>query len=261
MQRRRGIHRGVYIVPSLVTTIALFLGFYSIIYSLQALRQGHIEFESAVFALIMAGVFDNLDGRIARLMKVESEFGVQYDSIADMVSFGIAPAILVYSFALIDLDRLGWFGAFLYLACAGIRLARFNVITKELPSKKYFKGMSSPIAAGGLGVCMLMLNQFVTGKTFAYACLAMTLFFAMLMVSNVRFRTFKDLDFKKHPFQYFLLIVVAMASVFVFKELALFVIFSLYLLTGIIEEIWLWTRRRRSDPNVPFLPFGDRDAD
>lgn len=258
-KKRKRIARGVYIVPSLITSIALFLGFYSIIFTLTALKKGAPSFEPAVFALIIAGVFDNLDGRIARLMKVESEFGFQFDSIADMVSFGIAPAVLAYGFALIDLNRLGWLGAFVFLACAGIRLARFNVASQdENASRKYFKGMSSPVAAGGLGVTMIMLSRVFEGMTYSYAVLAVTVFLGLLMVSNVRFRTFKDIGFKKHPIQYFLIAMIAIASVFAFHEDALFTIFILYLVGGLAEELILFRRRRRSDPSVPFLPFGDR---
>lgn len=259
IRRKRRIQRGIYIVPSFVTSIALFLGFFAIIYTLQFMKKGSMNLEPAVIALIFAGVFDNLDGRLARLMKVESEFGVQFDSIADMVSFGVAPAILAYGFALVDLDRLGWLGAFMFLACAGIRLARFNVQSNEQPNKKYFKGMSSPVAAGGLGLSMVMMQEFLTGKTFAYGVLAVTIFISLLMVSNVRFRTFKEIDFKKQRFQVFLILLLAMMSVFVFSTRALFVIFIIYLLAGLIEEFLLWRRRRKSDPNVPFLPIGDRE--
>lgn len=260
IRRRERIAKGVFIVPSLVTALALFLGFYSIIFTLQSLRTGGTLFETAAFALIFAGVLDNLDGRIARLMKVESAFGVQFDSIADMVSFGIAPAVVAYGFGLIHLDRLGWLGAFLFLACAGIRLARFNVITQSEPvSRKYFKGMSSPVAAGGLVMCMLQMQRSLDPYYYPYGVLIVTAFLALLMVSNVRFRTFKDIEFKKHPIQYFLLIVMAIASIFAFREDALFVIFLIYLTFGLFEELVLFRRRRKSDPNVPFLPFGDRD--
>jgi len=258
-KQRKRIARGVYIVPSLITSIALCLGFYSIIFTLTALKKGTTNFEPAVFALIFASVFDNLDGRIARLMKAESEFGFQFDSIADMVSFGIAPAVLAYGFALIDLDRMGWLGAFLFLACAGIRLARFNVTSDdENSSRKYFKGMSSPVAAGGLSISMLMLNKFTEGPAYSYGVLAVTVFLALLMVSNVRFRTFKDIGFKRHRIQYFLITLAGIVSIFAFREDALFVIFILYLVAGLIEELFLFKRRRKSDPSVPFLPFGDR---
>ena len=260
IRRRERLAKGVFVVPSLVTALALFLGFYAIIFTLQGLRTGSTQFEAAAFALIFAGVLDNLDGRIARLMKVESAFGVQFDSIADMVSFGIAPAVIAYGFGLIHLDRLGWMGAFLFLACAGIRLARFNVINQSEPaSKKYFKGMSSPVAAGGLVMSMIQMQRALDPQMFPYGVLAVTIFLAFLMVSNVRFRTFKDMDFKKHPMQYFLFIIIGMASIFAFREDALFVLFLMYLTFGLGEELVLFRRRRKSDPNVPFLPFGDRD--
>jgi CDP-diacylglycerol--serine O-phosphatidyltransferase len=257
-RRRRRFSSGVWVVPSLITAVALFLGFFAIVHTISSLHSGSSDLLPAVYALILAGIFDNMDGRIARLMKAESEFGVQFDSIADMVSFGVAPAVVVYGFALLHLKEWGWFGAFLFVACAAIRLARFNVATADQPSKKYFKGMSSPVAAGGLVICTVMLQRLFEGVYFSVSVLMLTIFLSLLMVSNIRFRAFKDLDFKRHRIQYFLVIVLAMTSVFAFRVNALFVIFLIYLIFGLSEELVLFRRRRRSDPNVPFLPFGDR---
>ena len=256
---RRGLARGVVIFPSLITASALFLGFYSIIFTLryvEGIREA--SFSVAVYAIILAGVLDNLDGRIARLMKAESAFGLQFDSIADMVSFGVAPAVMAYGFALIELKRWGWLGAFLFLTCAAIRLARFNVLTSEAPSRKYFKGLSSPVAAGGLGVTLLMMKGYLHADHFHVAALIATLAIALLMVSNVRFRSFKDLNFKRQPIQYFLITLLLLIFVIEFGTEALFFIFVVYLLSGLVEELVLFRRRRKSDPSTPFLPFGDR---
>ena len=245
-------------MPSLLTTAALFFGFFSIIYTLRSLLFGREEFLWAGISIVMAGFLDNLDGRLARLMKAESEFGLQFDSIADTVSFGVAPAVLVYGAALIHLDRIGWCGAFLFLACAAIRLARFNV-SGVGSAKKYFKGLSSPAAAGGLAVSLLIISDFLEGSFFHYVILGITVLLALLMVSNIRFRSFKDMDVKRYPLQTFLVVALILVFIFSFRLVALFIIFLMYLAAGAFEEFFLWRRRRRSDPHVPFLPFGDRE--
>jgi len=259
LKPRRGIARGVVIFPSLITASAMFLGFYSIILTLryvEGIRDADLSI--AVYAIVVAGILDNLDGRIARLMKAESAFGLQFDSIADMVSFGVAPAVMSYGFALIELKRWGWLGAFMFLTCAAIRLARFNVMTAEAPSRKYFKGLSSPVAAGGLGVTLLMMREYLIEDYFLVAALIATVGIALLMVSNVRFRSFKDLNFKRQPIQYFLIALLLLVVLIEFGTEALFFVFVIYLLSGLMEELVLFRRRRKSDPSTPFLPFGDR---
>ncbi len=255
---RKRLQKGVVILPSLLTGAALFAGFYAIIYSISVVIEETSDFRVAVFAIIIATVFDSLDGRIARFMKAESDFGSHFDSIADMVSFGVAPAVLVYASTLSDFGRLGWSASFLFLACAAIRLARFNVTTAEAPSRKYFKGLSSPVAAGGLAVFTLVVHQATNPFILKWGVFMMTVLLALLMVSNVRFRSFKDLQVHKQPLQAFLLAMVLILLIFIFQELALFSLFLIYLASGFIEEMILWRRRRKSDPSVPFLPFGDR---
>ncbi len=256
---RRGLARGIVIFPSLITASAMFLGFYSIILTLryvEGIRDADLAV--AVYAIVVAGILDNLDGRIARLMKAESAFGLQFDSIADMVSFGVAPAVMSYGFALIELKRWGWMGAFMFLTCAAIRLARFNVMTAEAPSRKYFKGLSSPVAAGGLGVTLLMMREYLIEDFFLVAALVATIGIALLMISNVRFRSFKDLNFRRQPIQYFLISLLLLVILIEFGTEALFFVFVIYLLSGLVEELVLFRRRRKSDPSTPFLPFGDR---
>ena len=257
--RRRKIHRGVYLFPSLLTAAALFSGFYSIIFTLQALNSGRSDFQPAVIAILVATFFDSMDGRMARLMKAESEFGFQFDSIADMVSFGVAPAVLVHGFALVDLGRIGWLGAFLFLACAGIRLARFNVISGDASSRKYFKGLPSPVAAGGLSLCTYIAYGIFSTQTYLWVTFSLTAAFALLMISNVRFRSLKDLDFRRHPLQVFLISMLLIVFGVNFPEQTLFLVLVIYLFAGFTEEIILFRRRRKSDPSVPFLPFGDRE--
>lgn len=258
-KNRQGLSRGIYLIPSLMTLAALGFGFFSIIYTLRSLLFGREEFQWAVFSIIIASFLDSLDGRLARYWKVETEFGLQLDSLSDVVSFGVAPAILVYGVSLIHLDRLGWAATFLFLACAAIRLARFNVMVEKGHSRKYFKGLPSPAAAGGMAVSLLVLSDYLSGVFLDYPILVITICLGLLMVSNVRFRSFKDLHLKEHRLQVFLVGMLGLLFVFSFKERALFILFLIYLIGGIIEEIVLWKRRRRSDSKVPFLPFGDRE--
>lgn len=251
--------KSVYILPSMLTAMGLFSGFFSIMNTIRVMAGDEGTFYASAIAIFVAAFLDGLDGRIARLMKAESEFGFQFDSIADVVSFGVAPAVLIYAAYLYPLERWGWFGAFLYVACAGIRLARFNVISKQVTEKKYFKGLASPIAAGGLVMPILLVLPYQGMSTNIIVC-AYTVFLSLLMVSNVRFRSFKKLDAAKgRPTRSFLLILLLVLLIFTFQEVALAVLFVLYLIWGLIEEVSLFRRRRKSDPSVPFVPFGERD--
>lgn len=258
---KRRPYRGVYLLPSMLTVMALFSGFFAILNSFKVASHSGVDFSYSGIAIIIAAFLDGMDGRIARLMKAESEFGSQFDSIADVVSFGVAPAVLVYSAYLHELDRYGWLGSFMFVACAGIRLARFNVVSKQTTEKKYFKGLSSPVAAGG--IALLSLFHFSADHYGTkILILVYTIFLAGLMVSNVRFRSFKKLDAaKQRPTQSLLLVVLLILLLFSFQEMALLGFFLIYLLWGLIEEFILFRRRRRSDPNVPFVPFGDRRDD
>lgn len=256
--QRRKLAKGIYLLPSLLTACALFSGFYSIVFTVKTMADGEFIFHVAGYAIIIATFLDGIDGRVARLLNAESEFGVQFDSIADMVSFGVAPAVLAYAYALAPLSKWGWMGAFMFLACAGIRLARFNVITNEVPSRKYFKGLSSPVAAGGIAL-MVLLDVKWPGQSFHIAALVYTVILSLLMVSNVRFRSFKDFDFhKKQPIALFMAFMLLVVLIFSFRENTLFFMFITYMAWGLIEEFILFRRRRKSDPSTPFLPFGDR---
>ncbi|TVQ78811.1 MAG: CDP-diacylglycerol--serine O-phosphatidyltransferase [Bradymonadales bacterium] len=256
---RRLRARGVMVLPSLLTLMALFAGFSSVLLSLNSLMAGSFEFALAGWAIVLAAFLDGLDGRIARLMKAESEFGSQLDSIADMVSFGVAPAVLAYAMVLSSMGRLGWMAAFLFVACASIRLARFNVSTGEPLNRKYFKGLPSPVAAGGLALFAIFSPQ-LGSDLLKYMFLGGVLFLSGLMVSNVRFRSFKQLEaVKLRPIRSLLLLMLILVLVVSFGERTLLILFVLYLLGGLLEEAVLFRRRRRSDPSVPFLPFGEKD--
>lgn len=258
-QSRNLRKRGVYLLPSLLTSMGLFAGFFSIIHSVRGMGGLTEDFQWSAYAIIIAAFLDGLDGRIARLMKVESEFGFQFDSIADVVSFGVAPAVLIYASTLHPLGRWGWFGAFLFVACAGIRLARFNVTSSEPGSRKYFKGMSSPVAAGGLALSVLLGYQ-IEGRVYQISILCYTIFLSLLMVSNVRFRSFKQIDSaKRRPLQIFLFLILLVVLLVSFHKATLAAMFIIYLVWGLTEEAILFRRRRKSDPSVPFVPFGDRE--
>lgn len=183
--------RGIYLLPNLFTTAALFAGFYAIV---QAMN-GH--YEHSAIAIFVAMVFDGLDGRVARLTHTQSEFGAEYDSLSDMVSFGVAPALIVYEWALRDLGKLGWIAAFIYCACAALRLARFNV-TVEVVDKKYFQGLPSPAAAALIaGMIWVVLGFQVDAADITWLAWAMTLFAGLTMVTNIPYYSGKEFNLHK----------------------------------------------------------------
>ena len=219
----------ILVLPSLFTTGNLFCGFYSI------LRSFNHDFERAAYAIILAGVFDLLDGRVARITKSTSKFGVEYDSIADVVSFGVAPAILAYVWALQGFGRLGWAGAFFFAACGALRLARFNTVSEELP-KSYFLGLPIPAAANLVAAAVIAYHDL----HFEYPEVIMLfLVFALglLMVSTVRYRSFKDFDLRHRRSFYLLVILVGLVALAAVRpELALIALFGYYVAWGPIRE-------------------------
>ncbi|MEK7691890.1 MAG: CDP-diacylglycerol--serine O-phosphatidyltransferase, partial [Bdellovibrionota bacterium] len=198
--------RKIYIVPNLVTTMNMACGFYSMIASTDR------DFTTAAWAIIAAGVFDGLDGRIARLAKATSDFGVEYDSLSDLVSFGMAPALLLFMWHLDEFGRLGWLASFLFMTCAALRLARFNVSTETVP-KGFFQGLPTPGAAGV--VATFVIFNFATDlpadmETVSFLSLGLAFALATLMVSSVRFPSFKDFNWRsKATFGYLLIGVLA----------------------------------------------------
>jgi len=227
--------RGVYLLPSLFTTMGLFSGFYSLIASIQG------NFEIAAWAILAAAVFDMLDGRVARLLHAETDFGAEYDSLCDMLSFGVAPAILLYFWALVnlgpDLHRLAWLGAFFLVACAAIRLARFN--TKlEVQDKRYFQGLPTPGAA--LLIAMAVLYH-VDGnfEPSPWLWFAMSVFLAWLMVSNVRFVSGKDIDLKQRRSSGVIVIFVVLVGLLALDPYRVpFTVILAYCLHGPLLSLW-----------------------
>lgn len=229
MTPRREKRAYILILPSLFTTGNLFCGFYSV------LRSFSHDFERAAYAIILASLFDVLDGRVARMTRTNSAFGVQYDSMADVVSFGIAPAVLAYVWALSDFGRLGWTGAFFFTACGALRLARFTANVEELP-KSYFLGLPIPAAANAVAVFYIAFreNPFPLHEWFL---LALTFGVGILMVSNIRYRSVKDFDLRhrRHFFQV-VLVVGALAFISIRPEVAIPILVALYVLFAPIRE-------------------------
>jgi CDP-diacylglycerol--serine O-phosphatidyltransferase len=223
--------RGIYLLPSVLTTFGMFAGFYSIISSING------EFTIAAISIMIAMMWDTLDGRVARLTNTQSAFGAEYDSLADLVSFGLAPALLVYEWSLYELGRFGWLAAFVYLACAALRLARFNTQV-GIADKRFFQGLPSPAAAGVIAsMIWLKIWTFASFDSEVislgyYLGAGITILCGLLMVSNVRYYSFKELDSKKASFRFLLLIVLSLIILMYKPNIILFTGFFLYLLSG-----------------------------
>jgi CDP-diacylglycerol--serine O-phosphatidyltransferase len=223
--------RGIYLLPNLFTTAALFGGFYAIV---QAMNQ---HYEIAAVAIYIAMVLDGLDGRIARLTRTQSEFGAQYDSLSDMVSFGAAPALVMYEWALKGLGKLGWVAAFVYCAGAALRLARFNT-NIEVVDKRWFQGLPSPAAAALVAGLIWVLSDLGLGGEAWLMWLAwvVTMFAGITMVTNVPFYSFKDINLKKSvPFWAALAIVAAMTVIATRPALMLFLLVVAYAVSGYVQ--------------------------
>lgn len=231
--------RGIYILPNLFTTAALFAGFYAIV---QAMDQ---HFETAAVAIFVAMLLDGLDGRIARLTHTQSEFGAEYDSLSDMVSFGAAPALVMYEWALQDLGKLGWIAAFIYCAGAALRLARFNT-NIDVVDRRFFQGLPSPAAAALIaGMVWVMIDNDIAGTDVsAYACV-LTIFAGVSMVSNLLYWSGKSINLRKSvPFVVILAFVLAFALVSSYPPGILFALFLVYAASGYAVWIWRWQRKR-----------------
>ncbi|HKJ70237.1 MAG TPA: CDP-diacylglycerol--serine O-phosphatidyltransferase [Gammaproteobacteria bacterium] len=240
MIRRAGPRKGVYLLPNLLTTAALFAGFFAVIKSVEG------AFVPAAVAALVALVFDGLDGRVARLINAETDFGAEYDSISDAISFGLAPAVLIYQWALQPFGNVGWLGGFLFTACAGLRLARFNT-QSGVHDKRYFQGLPVPAGAAALGTWVLFVEEKgFSGVWVNLATLFAVYVVALLMVSNVRYRSFKDADLRyRVPFPVAVLVVGLLILVAVDPPLVLFGFFFVYALAGPVATVLQLRRRRR----------------
>lgn len=225
--------KGIYILPNLFTLAALFGGFYAIVMAVNG------RFDLAAVGVFCAMVLDSLDGRIARMTNTQSAFGEQMDSLSDMVSFGAAPALIAYIWALQSLGRWGWLAAFVYCACAALRLARFNVNTAVV-DKRYFQGLPSPAAAalvaGFIGLCT---ELGVRGNEMAWPMFALALYSGLTMVTNIPFYSFKDIRMKRSvPFVVIVLIALAIAVINIDPPTMLFGIFVCYGISGYVIYVW-----------------------
>lgn len=233
--------RGIYLLPNLFTTGCLFAGFYAIVAAMSD------RFEAAAVAIFIAMIMDGLDGRVARLTNTQSDFGAEYDSLADMVAFGLAPSLVVFEWALFSLGKLGWLAAFIFTAGAALRLARFNTQVGTA-GKRYFQGLASPAAAAVVAGMVWVGNDYgYLGQDWRYPALVLTLASGLLMVSNIRYRSFKDLDLKgKIPFVTMLVVVLVFVFISIDPPQVLFAIFLGYALSGPVVTL-ITLRRRRAE--------------
>jgi CDP-diacylglycerol--serine O-phosphatidyltransferase len=238
--------RGIYLLPNLFTTAALFAGFYSIVQAMNG------SYEAAAMAIFIAMVMDGLDGRVARLTRTQSAFGAEYDSLSDMVSFGVAPALVVYVWALKGMGKLGWIAAFVYCACAALRLARFNT-QLEVADKRYFQGLPSPAAAALIAGLVWIMNDYgIKGTDIRWAVWGVTLFAGLTMVSNIRYYSGKDINLRRTvPFTMVLAIVLFFILIYLGSAHVLFAGFVLYALSGYTAWAWQRIRQRGARKTTP----------
>jgi len=236
--RRR---RGVYLLPNLFTTAALFAGFYAIT---AAFNQ---HYELAAVSIFVAMILDGMDGRVARLTNTQSAFGAEYDSLSDMLSFGAAPALVVYVWSLAGYGKLGWMAAFVHCAGGALRLARFNTQIGTA-DKRYFQGLPSPAAAAILAGFIWVCEEYgFAGANVGYVSLGLCVATGLLMVSNFRYYSFKELDLKgRVPFLWAILVMLAFAVLFTNPPVFLFTLFSVYAISGPVLTLAM-LRRRRSE--------------
>lgn len=245
---RSKLRRGIFILPSLITTLSFFCGFYALIASFNA------DYYHAAAAIILASLFDFLDGKVARLTNTATNFGMEYDSLADLMSFGIAPGFLLYSWALQPYGRIGWMAAFLYVICGALRLARFNTLAHSGLGQGRFVGL--PIPAAGLVVASMVVmtkDFFLLERLPPIALVATVYALAFLMVSNVRYFSAKQVDFsRRRPFSILVFMVLAIYILAVMPELMLFIVAVGYAASGPVE--WLVAKLLRREPVTTETP-------
>lgn len=224
---------GIYLLPNLFTTASLFAAFYSLVASMKG------QYEAAVVSIFIGMIADGLDGRIARLTNTQSEFGAQYDSLSDMVTFGVAPSILMYNLALNLLGKLGWLVAFVYTAAVALRLARFNTQLDSI-DKRYFQGLPCPPSAAVMASFAWLCYQNDWHSMFIAVLMAiMSLVYSVLMVSNCHYYSFKEVDFKgKVPFLYVLVMIILFVAIAANPSWVIFIGFGVYAFSGVVFTLW-----------------------
>jgi len=234
--------RGIYLLPNLFTTAALFAGFYAIVQAMNG------NFEYSAIAVFIAMVLDGLDGRVARLTGTQSEFGAEYDSLSDMVSFGVAPALIVYEWALKEMDQWGWIIAFIYCACAALRLARFNT-NIAVVDKRFFQGLPSPAAAALIaGLVWVTINFDIQGSDVKWLASIVTLFAALTMVSNIPYYSGKEFNLRRRVPFFTVLLIVLFFFVLIpsHPPLVLFILFGVYAFSGYVIKLWRLGRGKKN---------------
>ncbi|HOJ43431.1 MAG TPA: CDP-diacylglycerol--serine O-phosphatidyltransferase [Syntrophorhabdaceae bacterium] len=232
MRKKKG--KGIYILPNILTSISLLSGFYSIVSAIDR------KFIYASIAVFISGIFDMLDGRVARLTGASSRFGVEYDSLCDLIAFGVAPGLLVYLWALKGYGRFGWLAAFLYVACGALRLARFNIQVDNV-QRKYFLGLPIPAAAITIAGSVLFYSWLgFKSELKTIVMPIMVYLLAFLMVSEIKYYSFKDIPFfKGKPFHSTITVVLLLVIIFIEPKVTLFILASLYLLSGPIYTLFV----------------------
>ena len=236
--KRENLRKGVYLFPNLITAAGMFAGFYVIIASTNG------NYQRAAWFILLAAVFDGLDGKVARLTGTTSKFGVELDSLADVISFGVAPGVLLYDWALQPYGKLGWLAAFLYVICGALRLARFNVQVATVESRR-FVGLPIPAAACIVATCVLLFYRLGgSGPIKMIAMVVLVFLLAFLMISNVKYLSLKDPDlFKRQPFMWLVLAIMLLIVIVAEPTIMLFLIGMTYLVSG---PLVYWRKRRRT---------------
>jgi len=246
--RQTRLRKGIYILPNLFTTASLFMGFYSIIASIQG------KYFLAAIAILVSLVFDGVDGRIARITNTTSKFGAEYDSLADLIAFGVAPSLLAYTWAMFFDGKLGWMAGFLFLACGALRLARFNIQIGLIDSK-YFNGLPIPAAACVIATTVIFFDHIGFEGTFHnpyYSILILVVILALLMVSNIKYYSFKKMNLRSRiPFK-ILLIAIGIFLILYYKpEIMAFVIILGYAISGPLWWVLKFIQKlRKKDLNI-----------
>ena len=236
--KRENLRKGVYLLPNLITACSMFAGFYVIIASTDG------NFVRAAWFILLSAILDGLDGKVARMTGTTSKFGVELDSLADVIAFGVAPGVLMYTWALKPFGKLGWLAAFLFVVCGALRLARFNVQASTVESKR-FVGMPIPAAACIVATCVLLFYELGgTGTIKMISIVLLVFLLAFLMVSNLEYFSFKDPDlFKRQPFMMLVLAIILLIVIVARPEIMLFIIGMVYLASGPVG--YMFKRRRK----------------
>ena len=242
---RERLSRGLFVLPTLFTVGNLFCGYLSIWSSIRG------TFDVSAYLIIAAGILDALDGRIARMTHSTSAFGEQYDSMADLVSFGVAPAVLAYSWGLADFHRLGWMVSFLFVVCGSMRLARFN-IQAHVVDKRYFVGLPIPAGAGTIATVVLATPERLVSRVWMGGLLGLTIVLSYLMISTIRYRSFKELDLRRRRPAWILPAIALFFAIVAYRpEIALATLALVFVVSGPVGKLLSLTRRGESAPPAP----------